>query len=76
MVCPHVIGKNKHGREQVLAFQFAGGSKSGLPPGGQWRCMPVSEILNVKLLDGPWHTGTDHAKPQTCVSVIDLEVTF
>jgi hypothetical protein len=32
---PHVIG-TKDGRAQVLFFQFAGGSNSGLPPGGDW----------------------------------------
>lgn len=32
-ICPHVIGLNAKGQEQVLAFQFGGGSSSGLPAG-------------------------------------------
>ena len=74
-ICPHVLG-TKRGREQTLAFQFAGGSKTGLPPGGRWRCMVVAEIANATLRDGDWHTGDDHSRPQTCVDVIDVEVSF
>jgi hypothetical protein len=74
-ICPHVIG-TKNGREQVLAYQFAGGSKSGLPPEGQWRCMPIAEIMTAKIQDGPWHTGQQHSKPQTCVDQVDLEVVY
>lgn len=74
-ICPHVIGR-KGGREQVLAFQFAGGSRSGLPPEGQWRCMPVAGISGVQLIDGDWHTGAGHSEPQTCVDEIDLEVQY
>jgi hypothetical protein len=36
--CPHAIG-SKGDTRHVLVFQFAGGSKRGLPLGGEWRCM-------------------------------------
>lgn len=73
-MCPHCIGRNKEGAEQALLFQFAGGSKKGLPPGGQWRCLELSKLSNVSSRDGPWHTGQSHQKPQTCVKQIDVEV--
>jgi hypothetical protein len=73
-MCPHCIGLNKNDGEQALFFQFAGESKSGLPPGGQWRCLDLSELSNVISRDGPWHSGDSHKKPQTCVKDIDLEV--
>lgn len=74
-VCPHVIGyKNK--REQVLAYQFAGGSTTSLPPGGQWRCFAIKDLSNVSVRPGPWHTGTGHSRPQTCVDDIDVQVDF
>ena len=73
-MCPHVIGHSKKGVPQLLAYQFGGQSSSGLPPGGEWRCMPVADIQNVQTRDGPWHTGQSHLKPQTCVHVIDVEV--
>jgi hypothetical protein len=69
-----VIGM-KNGREQVLTFQYGGGSSSGLPPEGQWRCMPVGGIGNVRILDERWKTGvTTHQEAQTCVDYVDVEL--
>lgn len=74
-ICPHTLGYT-NGREQALTFQFAGQSSSGLPPGGEWRCMKLDEVTGAKLRDGPWHTAPDHSRPQTCVKQIDVEVDF
>lgn len=74
-ICPHVIGL-KNGQRKVLAFQFGGGSTSGLRPGGEWRCLFVDQISNEQAHDGPWHTGQSHTEPQTCVDQIDVEVRY
>lgn len=74
-VCPHVIGF-KNGSEKVLTYQFAGYSSSGLPPGGEWRCMFIADIASVTVIDKAWHTGARHSRPQTCVDEVDLEVDF
>ena len=74
-MCPHVIGR-KGGRQQALFFQFAGGRSSGLPAGGEWRCIPVDRLTDVVVRPGPWHTGTSHTQEQTCVDVVDAEVAF
>lgn len=74
-MCPHVIG-TKDGRRQALFYQFAGGSSSGLPPGGEWRCIPVDRLTDVSIQPGEWHTGVGHSKPQTCVDYVDAEVAF
>lgn len=71
--CPHVVG-HKNGLERVLVFQFAGGSSSGLPIDGQWRCLSPGEISGIELRDGPWKYGKSHSRPQTCVDNIDVEV--
>jgi hypothetical protein len=63
IMCPHVIGYKK-GVLNTLFFQFAGGSKSGLPPDGQWRCVHVDELSSVAAAPGEWHTGPDHARPR------------
>ncbi len=73
VMCPHVIGY-KGSILNALFFQFAGGSKSGLPPGGQWRCIHVDELTNVTAAPGEWHTGPDHSRPQNCVDTIIAEV--
>jgi predicted DNA-binding transcriptional regulator YafY len=74
-ICPHTLGHTK-GAEQALSFQFAGQSKSGLPPEGEWRCMRLAEVYDAQLRDGPWRTAPDHSRPQTCVKQIDVEVAF
>ncbi len=71
-LCPHVLG-TKEGRRQALFFQFGGGSSSVLPPGGQWRCIPVDGLEDVVVRDGPWHTGVGHERLETCVDTIDVE---
>ena len=71
-VCPHTLGL-KNGREKVLTYQYGGGSSSGLPPGGEWRCMFVEDIESITLTDDGWHTDHNHSQPQTCVDVIDIE---
>lgn len=75
IMCPHVIGY-KGDVLNALFFQFAGGSKSGLPPGGQWRCVHVDELSCVSSAPGEWHTGPVHSRPQTCVDRIIAEVDY
>lgn len=72
-LCPVVIGRSD-GAERVLAYQFGGDSRKGLPPGGEWRCLDLSEVRDPALRDGPWHEGTGHAATQTCVKDVDLDV--
>jgi hypothetical protein len=73
LACPHVIG-TKGGLEKVLTFQYDGGSSTGLPPGGEWRCLFVSEAADVQMISDRWYTGASHTRPQTCVDVIDVQV--
>jgi hypothetical protein len=72
-LCPIILGHSQ-GREKALTYQFGGQSNKGLPPGGQWRCLWLSEVSNVRLRDGPWHAGDSHNQPQGCVDVVDLDV--
>lgn len=71
-VCPHTLGW-KNGREKVLTYQFAGGSSSGLPPGGEWRCMFIEDVESAQMIEGDWHTDGRHSRPQTCVDDVDVE---
>ena len=72
-LCAIVLGHTK-GQEVALVYQFAGESKSGLPPGGQWKCLHLIKISDVKLRDGPWHAGSSHKRAQACVEIVDLDV--
>ena len=72
-VCPLIIGGTA-GEEKVLSFQFGGQSNSKLPPGGQWRCLYLAKVSEVRLRDGPWHEGREHRTTQRCVEDIDIDV--
>jgi hypothetical protein len=72
-LCVVVLG-HSHGQEKALTFQFAGESRSGLPPGGEWRCLWLAQVANVQLRDGPWRTVARHTRPQGCVDDVDLDV--
>jgi hypothetical protein len=72
-VCPIILGHSRK-QEKALTFQFGGGSSSGLPPGGEWRCLFLSEVSDVSLRDGPWLSGGSHLQRQACVEVVDLDV--
>lgn len=74
-MCPHVIG-TKDERRQALFFQFAGSSSSGLPAGGQWRCIPIDGLSDVISQPGEWHSGGRHTQPQTCVDIVDVEIIY
>jgi len=72
-LCPVVLGHTK-GEEVALVYQFAGGSSAGLPRGGQWKCLHLAKMHDVYLRGGRWRVGSRHARPQTCVEIIDLDV--
>ena len=73
-LCPIVLGHKNDGTEVALTFQFAGESETRLPPGGNWRCLALPEVSDVELRDGPWHAGSSHRQPQSCVEIVDLDV--
>ena len=72
-LCPIILGHSQ-GEEKALTYQFGGRSKSGLPPGGKWRCLWLSKVSDVQFRDGPWRAGSSHSQPQDCVEIIDFDV--
>jgi hypothetical protein len=71
--CAHALG-TRNGRPQALFFQFAGESKRGLSPGGDWRCPSLDGLTDVSLHSGPWYTDGRYDQVQTCVDEIDVAV--
>lgn len=77
-MCPHALGL-KNGKEHCLFYQFAGQSSSGpIIPGSEknWRCIPVSGLMDVSAREGQWHTSLNHSKKQTCIDNVDVEVSI
>jgi hypothetical protein len=77
LLCPHLLGCNRHRRLQVLCYQYGGDSESGLKQVGasdNWRCLAVENLSQVELLDGVWQTAENHSRPQTCIEEVELDV--
>lgn len=74
-MCPHVLGRGPEGQVQALFFQFGGESSKGLPPQGEWRCLRISELRDVCVRDGPWHTGPRRHR-QVCVQEVDVQAAY
>ncbi|MFN3198945.1 MAG: hypothetical protein ACE366_11110 [Bradymonadia bacterium] len=75
LCAPHILGRNVDDEPHVLVFQFGGGSHSGLPEGGAWRCMRLGEIAEVSPIDDPWCTvPTEGNPPPKCVTHVELQV--
>lgn len=72
-IFPIILGHSR-GQEKALAYQVGGDSRSGLPPRGQWRCLFLSKVSQVRLQDGAWRAGDSHSQPQGCVEAVDLDV--
>jgi hypothetical protein len=73
VLAPHALG-TKHGQPHLLAYQFAGGSQSGLPEGGEWRCLKLEDLEDITLQPGPWHSAANVFNPQTCLDDVDVAV--
>lgn len=77
-MCPHAIG-TKNGRQQALFYQFGGESSRGriiADSPQNWRCLRIDELDDVRLVNGEWKTGANHSRPQTCIDIIDVEVSY
>ena len=72
-LCPIILGHSQ-GREKALTYQFGGESSKGLPRGGAWRCLWLSQVTDVCLRDGAWISASSHTQPSTCVEDVDLDV--
>jgi hypothetical protein len=68
---PHALGA-KRGVSHVLVYQFAGGSRTGLPLEGEWRCLNADELRDLRLETGAWHTAPNVFSSQSCLDEIEV----
>jgi hypothetical protein len=64
----------RYGESHLLAFQTAGGSESGLPKEGQWRCLRAEDLESVHPAPGPWRTAENLLAARSGLDGIDLVV--
>lgn len=72
-VCPHSLGW-KESRLACFAFQFAGGSRTTLPPTGEWRCFHLDQMADARTRSGPWHTGPAIHLNSSCIDYFEASV--
>jgi hypothetical protein len=72
-VAPHILGFKRRA-EKALVFQFGGETNSSLPPGGEWRCFALQDVVDAVTMDGEWHTGASHLTAQACIDIVDVDV--
>lgn len=74
---PHVLGR-KRDRLHCLFYQHGGETSTGPVRDGaseNWRCIPVADLGELRLLDEPWHWGPPgHGGQQTCVDIVEETV--
>jgi hypothetical protein len=71
-LCPHAIG-TKDGSVHVMCWQSGGGSRGGLPDGGDWRCLRLAGLSDVRLRPGAaWRGDRLDRATQHCIDVIEL----
>jgi hypothetical protein len=68
---PHALG-TKRGVAHVLVYQYAGGSRSGLPPEGGWRWLDVEGLRVLRVMPGARRTPPNVFNTQTCLDEIDV----
>lgn len=66
---PHEYGLDKNGEHKLMTYQYGGDSSKPLPPDGEWRCLFLNKISNLKTNDDAWHTRNDHSRPNTCITL-------
>jgi hypothetical protein len=75
VMCPYALGHGKDRRERVLVYQISGGSRKGLPPQGQWKCLILDKLTNVLPHSGSWPNVINwNDQKQSCLDRIDVEV--
>jgi len=71
-VCPIMLGR-KNGAACVLTWQFAGTNEQGDPVTGDWNCLPLDEVSDVRVHDGPWYDGDSAPRPHARLDDVDLD---
>ncbi len=72
---PHAIGFKSDGTPAAFVFQYGGDTASQLPPTGQWRCLHLLDLSDLRLNDHRWRTSSNYSLArQTCLAEIALSL--
>jgi hypothetical protein len=66
---PHTLGRDANRREIVIGYQYGGDRPGGLPAGGEWCCLPLNMLGDVRPNGDAWQRGTGTAPRYQLVSL-------
>src|SRR5437016_11889318 len=66
LLCPHLLGWNKHRRLQVLCYQYGGDSESGLKPAS-------ASDAHSDEADHAFQSDADHLRSEATQSSLSVE---
>ena len=73
-ICPIMLGRTGL-EEKALVFQFGGTTSDGpIPPPGNWKCFKLGEVRDAVLIEGRWHSGSEHSGAQHCMKMVEYDV--
>ena len=70
---PHIIGLDRQSWPAIIAYQYGGGRRGGLPAQGDWCFFHVWGLSDLRLNDDPWTAGPSHGKPRHLIAKVDLQ---
>jgi hypothetical protein len=69
---PHALGKDSSGAPVVVAYQYGGGRRGGLPVGGDWAIFHIDGLSNVERTSDEWRPGRLTRKPIDVLKQVDM----
>jgi hypothetical protein len=69
---PHALGADSSGATVVIAYQYGGGRRGGLPPSGDWACFYIGGLSNLERNADRWIGASRGAKPVHVLKRIDI----
>jgi hypothetical protein len=69
---PHALGKDSSGAAIIIAYQYGGGRRGGLPPGGDWVCFNLSGLSGVERNGDKWLACPLTARPMHFLRHVDI----
>ena len=69
---PRVLGTDLAGKPVVIAYQYGGGRRGGLPPRGDWVCFDVGVFDSLNRNGDTWIAKPLPAKPVCPLKKVDI----
>jgi len=70
---PHVLGLDRQAWPGTIGWQYGGGQRGGLPPGGGWCFFHVWGLTDLRRNEDGWKAGPPSGKPRHLITRVDIQ---